>query len=204
VVSAVESTDAEVLRVLDKGHSHADTVAALALLRSHGIEMRPSLLPFTPWSTLPSYLDLLDFVAASDLVESVDPVQLSIRLLLPEGSLLLDRPEMRPHLTGSLDAGGHAWRHPDPLMDGLAAAVAVLVAGATDAGEDPRLTHGRVRDLAAGAAATAGISWSAVPPPVAGSPGPPAAERPRLSEPWFCCAEPTAAQQQTATARTRL
>ena len=196
VVSAVESTDDEVLRVLDKGHTRADTEAALRLLRGHGIELRPSLLPFTPWSSLGSFLDLLDAVAAWDLVDSVDPVQLSIRLLLPEGSLLLGRPETEPHLTGARDeVGSHLWRHPDPAMDGLAAAVGSRVAADADAGADPRATHAAVRALAAAAAAGAGIAWEELPPPVtAGMAWAPRGGRPRLSEPWFCCAEPTPAQ----------
>jgi len=36
-----------------------------------------------------------DLIAGSDLIDSVDPVQLSIRLLVPPGSLLLARPEMQ-------------------------------------------------------------------------------------------------------------
>ena len=39
-------------------------------------------------------------IAAGDLIDSVDPVQLSIRLLVPPGSLLLALPEMREHLRG--------------------------------------------------------------------------------------------------------
>jgi hypothetical protein len=193
VVSAVESTDATVLRILDKGHTHADTLTALGVLRAHGLELRPSLLPFTPWSGLGSYLELLDFVAACDLTESVDPVQLSIRLLLPAGSLLLEHPEMLPHLTATSDASGYRWRHPDPAVDRLAAAVAELVASAADSAEPPRITHRRIRGLAAAAAAKAGIDWRAAPPPPA-SRGSAGWERPRLSEPWFCCAEPTGAQ----------
>jgi hypothetical protein len=41
-------------------------------------------------------LDVLDFVAEHDLIGNVDPVQYTIRLLLPEGSLLLDHPELEP------------------------------------------------------------------------------------------------------------
>jgi hypothetical protein len=43
-------------------------------------------------------LDILDFVAEHDLIGNVDPVQYTIRLLLPEGSLLLDHPELEAHL----------------------------------------------------------------------------------------------------------
>ena len=191
VVSAVESLSPTVLRILDKGHAPGDARRAVALLRGHGIEMRPSLLPFTPWSTLADYLELLDFVTGCDLVDNVDPVQLSIRLLLPEGSLLLDREEMRPHLRGYDPATfSHLWQHPDPRMDALQAEVGRLVAAGADSGTAPAEVHLRVRELAAAAAAEAGIDWGAATPravlEVTG--------RPRLSEPWFCCAEPTERQ----------
>src|SRR3984893_1841394 len=68
----------KVEHILDKGHSADDVLAALGICRSLGIELRPSLLPFTPWSTLRDHIDLLDLILANGLVDSVDPVQLSI------------------------------------------------------------------------------------------------------------------------------
>ncbi len=69
----------------------ADVSEAVVLLREHGIEVRPSWLPFTPWTTVDDLVELVDFVVAHDLVANVDPVQYSVRLLVPEGSLLLGR-----------------------------------------------------------------------------------------------------------------
>ena len=91
VVSALESVNDEILARLDKGHTTAEAVLALDLLREHGIETRPSFMPFTPWTTPRDVLEIVDFVAAHDLVANVDPVQYTIRLLVPEGSLLLER-----------------------------------------------------------------------------------------------------------------
>jgi hypothetical protein len=191
VVSAVESTSSRVLEMLDKGHSADDVLAALGICRALGVELRPSLLPFTPWSTLRDQIELLDLIVDNDLIDSVDPVQLSIRLLVPPGSLLLSLPEMREHLNGYDPEGfSHLWQHPDPRMDLLQAQIAALVASDADAGIAPRSTHLGVRHLSAQAVADAGLSW-----PGSGKPLP--AQRaapPRLSEPWFCCAEPTAAQ----------
>ena len=191
IVSAVESTSPRVLELLDKGHSPDDVLTALRLCRALGIELRPSLLPFTPWSTLRDQLDLLDMIAGNDLIDSVDPVQLSIRLLVPPGSLLLELPEMREHLLGYDPEGfSHLWQHPDPVMDALQAEIAALVAADTDAGGSPRSTHAAIRRLSAEVAAGSGLVWRD-----ADAPLPP--ERlapPRLSEPWFCCAEPTTAQ----------
>ena len=191
VVSAVESTSPRVLELLDKGHSADDALEALRICRSLGIELRPSLLPFTPWSTLRDQIELLDMIAGNELVDSVDPVQLSIRLLVPPGSLLLALPEMRTHLRGYDPAGfSHLWQHPDPVMDTLQTEIAALVAADADAGVPPRSTHAAIRRLTARAAADSGLPWPDAArelPPQRGAP-------PRLSEPWFCCAEPTTAQ----------
>ncbi len=191
IVSAVESTSPRVLEILDKGHSADDVLAALGICRSLGIELRPSLLPFTPWSTLRDHIDLLDLILANGLVDSVDPVQLSIRLLVPPGSLLLALPEMREHLLGyEPESFSHLWQHPDPPMDRLQADIAAVVAADADASVRPRSTHATIRRLTAAAADAAGLDWAdsrAALPPEGDTP-------PRLSEPWFCCAEPTTAQ----------
>jgi hypothetical protein len=55
-------------------------------------------MPFTPWTTPRDVLEIVDFVATHDLVANVDPVQYTIRLLVPEGSLLLERKDLREHL----------------------------------------------------------------------------------------------------------
>ena len=116
-----------ILGYLDKGHTVADASKAIVLLRRHGIEVRPSWLPFTPWTTIDDLIDLVDFVVAHDLVPNVDPVQYTVRLLVPEGSLLLGRPEMTDHL-GPYDADrlGWTWAHPDPSMDELQRELAAL------------------------------------------------------------------------------
>ena len=64
------------------------------------MEIRPSWLPFTPWTTADDLADILEFISQHDL--DVDPVQVTIRLLIPEGSLVLDVPERDPSLSGFL------------------------------------------------------------------------------------------------------
>ena len=75
------------LERLGLAHARADEAAqAVALLREHGIEIRPSWLPFTPWATPQDILEILDFVIANEMVGNVDPIQYTIRLLVPKGS----------------------------------------------------------------------------------------------------------------------
>jgi radical SAM superfamily enzyme YgiQ (UPF0313 family) len=180
VISAFETVDDDVLARLDKGHTAAEAAAAVALLRRHGIEIRPSFLPFTPWTTVDSVLDLLDFVAALDLVGNVDPVQYTIRLLLPEGSLLLDDPGIGPCLHG-YDAERLSWRwsSPDPAVDRLQARLVGIVEQSVAAGEPIETAYLRVR--AAALEAASGRAAGHVPVTAGAADG-----RPRLTEPWFC------------------
>ncbi len=159
ITSAVESLNDTVLRALDKGHSALDVPLALGLARDAGFDLRPTFLPYTPWTGLEDLAALLDFIAAHEL--EVEPVQLSLRLLIPPGSRIL---EVAGPWLGALDPAefGYRWTHMDPRVDEQQRAVAQAVhAGAT------------LDDLRAllGAA--------------------PAKARPRrkiarLTEPWFC------------------
>lgn len=96
IVSAVESLNDNVLQHLEKGHTAADAIAAFTLTEQAGIALRPSLLPFTPWETLESYIKLLSFFETHHLIEHIDPVHLSIRLLIPPGSALLPTTNTSP------------------------------------------------------------------------------------------------------------
>jgi radical SAM superfamily enzyme YgiQ (UPF0313 family) len=187
VVSAFETVDDDVLERLDKGHTVADEVDALELLRDHGIEVRPSFLPFTPWTTLAGMVELVDFVAENGLAANVDPVQYTIRLLLPDGSLLLGHPDLPPHLDGYDPAQlSWRWRSPDPAVDELQAQLAALVESRVATGEPAAATYLAV---ARAVRAAAGVGGEPVVPESAFT-----HEPPRLTESWFCCAEPTGAQ----------
>jgi len=124
---------------------------------------------------------MLDFVEAGGLVDAVDPIQYSLRLLVPPGSLLADYPAMRPHL-GALVEGAfsYAWTHPDPRMDALQAEVARIVEAAAEGHADEAVTFDRVR---AAVAATSGAPPRSLP---AGRALPDRVRPPRLTEPWFC------------------
>jgi radical SAM superfamily enzyme YgiQ (UPF0313 family) len=172
VVSAFESTDDSTLARLDKGHTVADAARVVALLRDHGIEIRPSFLPFMPWTTVAHVRDLAVFVAEHDLVGNVDPVQYTIRLLLPPGSLLLDDPDVAASIESyDADALSYVWSASDPTVDELQRELAALVERSVAAGESIPTTYGRVRE-------TLGLSSLIE---VGSTEG-----RPRLTEPWFC------------------
>jgi len=181
VVSAVESLSDTVLTNLQKGHTRANLFEALAIMRQAGIALRPSLVSFTPWTTLDDYLDVFEVVQREGLIDHVDPVQYAIRLLIPPGSMLLEHAAVRPFL-GPLDQAAftYQWTHPDPRMDALHRTVTSLVEESTKADEDPALTFARIRALAY---ATRDGGRPAVVP---GQTAPGRSRPPRLSEPWFC------------------
>ena len=182
IVSAVESLNDAVLENLQKGHTSADVFAVIDLLKEVGIALRPSFVPFTPWETLDSYLYILDCVEKQGLIDHIDPVQYTIRLLVPPGSSLLAQPTIQPYL-GPLDqeSFSYLWTHPDPRMDELHKAVSVAVESASQIGEDAFVTFHRVRNLAY---AAIGREESAITFPMDLEPD--RKRPPRLTEDWFC------------------
>ncbi|MCH6557442.1 MAG: B12-binding domain-containing radical SAM protein [Nitrospirae bacterium] len=189
VVSAVESFSDAVLARLEKGHTRADALAGVDIVRSAGITLRPSLVAFTPWTTLEDYLEMFEIVEAEDLIDAVDPVQYSIRLLLPPGSALLAKPEVKRFLE-PLDQENfqYRWTHPDPRMDALHQSVTAAVEATAGTDEDPAVTFDRLRGLACAVADRQPADS------VLSNRGPARRRLPRLTESWFCCAEPTAGQ----------
>jgi radical SAM superfamily enzyme YgiQ (UPF0313 family) len=176
VTSAVESVDDDVLAILDKGHTRADFVEAVAWCREAGVTIVPTFVAFHPWLALDGYCDLLDTIAELDLVDHVAPIQLAIRLLLPQGSRLLTREEMRPHI-GAFDAGTltYRWTHPDPAVDALHDRVAHIVGTRLTA--DRRAVFAEISELAH---AHAGVRMPS------SRPVRDRATVPYLNEPWYC------------------
>ena len=124
VTTAVESLDDAVLEKLEKGHTRADFFEASQWMRDVGLPLAPTFIPFTPWTTWEGYRDFLRTLAAMDLAAQVAPIQLAIRLLIPEGSRLLALSEAQS-IVGPFDPKGlvYPWRHADRRLDELCAAL---------------------------------------------------------------------------------
>ena len=183
IVSAVESLNDNVLRHLEKGHTSADISEVFDLMAQVEIPLRPSLMPFSPWETLESYITLLNFVEERRIIEHIDPVHFSIRLLLPPGSALLTTPDSRQWLR-ELDAAAFTfrWQHPDPRMDALHRKVAILVEEADRAKSNPVETFFHIKAIAL---AAAGKSLNGLEEKQYEGYGAPKA-LPHLTETWFC------------------
>jgi Radical SAM superfamily/B12 binding domain len=184
VTTAVESLDDRVLKILEKGHTRVDFIAAVDRCREAGLTLVPTFVAFHPWISLAGYCDLLDTIASLDLVDHVAPIQLAIRLLIPRGSRLLELAEVRT-LANTFDPKtlSFLWSHPDPNVDTLQHEVAAIVG--------KRLTSNRQEAFAAISALAhmrAGIACS----PRTFSNGSKCV--PYVDEPWYCCAEPNPEQ----------
>ncbi len=181
VTTAVESVQNHVLDILDKGHTRKDFHEVVEVCGMAELFLAPTFVPFTPWTTLDSYLDLLTVIGGLGLVNSVAPVQLTIRLLIPPGSCLL-KLEMVREIVGPLDEAAliYPWSNSDPRVDDLHAQISSLVQRADGKRNEEifsaiwQLAHDRAGRSARSA-------------PIAKTRRVPA----KLSEPWYCCAEPT-------------
>jgi len=179
VTSAVESVDDTVLAHLAKGHTRADFEEAVTLCRQAGLAMTPTFVAFTPWTTVATYIDLLQMLARLNLIEDVAPIQLAIRLLVTDASRLLELPDIQDAI-GPFDPASltFPWTHVDPDVDALQRDVMALVTGAGHS--DRAASFTAIWELAHRRA---------------GRPAPaldPIESRPAayISEPWYCCAEP--------------
>lgn len=187
VVSAVEAVDDAVLALLAKNHTGADFDVAVQLLREVDIAFAPTFVAFTPWTTLEGYIKLLGRLADLRLVESVPPIQLAIRLLIPSGSYLLEL----PGFTDLIDVYdqqmlGYPWKHTNPLVDELQRHIQTLVESGEQHGLGRREVFEQIWSMAH---QMLGGQVPELPADLGNS-------IPHMSEPWYCCAEPTSQQLQ--------
>ena len=180
VISAVESVDDKVLNSLDKGHTRKDFLQVVKSFRQLGMTLHPTFVPFTPWTTLSGYLDLLHVLQDQDLIENVAPIQLAIRLLIPAGSRLLELEDVH-RLAPRFDPEAlvYPWRNPHPGVDALCEEIAEIVA----AGEKQKRSREAIFEeiLEAAHSAAGGRTKPAAQPALLSR-----AAIPYLNEPWYC------------------
>lgn len=189
ITAAVEAVDDQILEHLDKNHTNADFGRAVHLVRSAGIALAPTFVPFSPWTTLEGYIALLARLVELELIESVPPIQLAIRLLVPQGSELLKLPGFM-EILDAFDPAllGYPWRHADARVDTLHQEIQAWVMEAESKALPRQDIFLHIWNLAHRAA---GLEAPPLPQGRVQNPGP------RLSEPWYCCAEPTDQQLQS-------
>jgi hypothetical protein len=188
VTTAVESVDDTILEYLDKGHTAAEFEQVVSLMKQHEIALAPTFIPFTPWTTISNYIDLLNKIAELKLIMSVNPVQLSLRLLIPSGSRILELPKQETCITDFNPASlGYTWVHRDAEVDVLQESIRNWTEQAESEGLSRLEIFNGIRRIALSAA---GSDEKDVTEEQCGEPVP------VHSESWYCCAEPT--EQQLA------
>jgi radical SAM superfamily enzyme YgiQ (UPF0313 family) len=179
VTSAVEAVDDGILERLEKGHTRADFVASVDLCRDAGLSLVPTFVAFTPWTTVEGYQDLLETVSSLGLVEHVAPVQWGLRLLVTQGSRLLELDDLASQLAPfDPKTLTYPWPHRDPRVDALQRAIMGMV------GVRHPATRAEIFERVWALAAAAGT-----PGHLAAHPRPAAINRatvPYLDEPWYC------------------
>jgi radical SAM superfamily enzyme YgiQ (UPF0313 family) len=178
VTTAVESVDDRVLGWLDKGHTRADFERVVEHARQVPLTLAPTFVAFTPWTTIESYCDLLQTIDRLGLAEHVAPIQLAIRLLVTEGSRLLELPDVRT-LVGAFSPRTltYPWAHPDPRVDNLQKQIEALVG--VNLSAPRRELFARTWEIAHEAAGLGAARYVAADVP-------PRATIPYLNEPWYC------------------
>ena len=176
VTSAVESFDDAVLAKLEKGHTHADFIDVVRHCSAIGLVLSPTFVAFTPWTTLETYAGMLREIERLGLVPAVSPIQYAIRLLIPQGSRMLELDDVRA-LVERFDPTSltHVWRHRDARVDALQRTLEQLVGQRLNA---PR------GDVFAGVWDLAHEAAGLAPPPR--EPLLARAAVPYLNEPWYC------------------
>ena len=179
VTSAVESVDDMVLEKLDKHHTRSDFLEVVRRFQEIGLTLQPTFLPFNPWTSLESYLELLEILQENDLVENVAPIQLAIRLLIPAGSRLLELDEVSA-IVGRFDESAmvYPWKHSDPRVDALSKELQQIVHTGEKLNQSRSRIFERIETAARGAAGA--------PPLLKQPPMVSRATIPYLTEPWYC------------------
>lgn len=179
VTSAAESVDDEVLLFLQKNHTAADLPKVIQLLDEAGLAFNPTWIPFTPWTTREGFREFLQALHIWGLVERMAPIQWTIRLLLTNGSKLLELPQIQ-EMVGRFnpESLAYEWAYADAKMEDFYEEVVDLVKWGLQAQTS---RWGIFKNL-----------WECVNTHLALSPAlPPAilasrAAFPYLNEPWYC------------------
>ena len=183
VISAFETTNDHVLNILQKNHSSNDLNKAVELSLENNIDIRPTWMPFSPWTEQNDLISIIKLIENYKLRETVDPIQLTIKLLVPKNSLILKRPEMKEYLLDYDPASfSYAWKYKFPNIDNIQNELFTYVLQHESENEYAQYL-GLVDILESHTNETLLNSEKYSQRIV-----------PKLSETWFCCAEPNKIQ----------
>ena len=183
VISAFETTNDLVLSILEKNHTSNDLNTSIEISQDFGIDVRPTWMPFSPWTELNDLSNIVNLIEKYKLRETVDPIQLTIKLLIPKHSLIIKKPEINKYL-GNYEKNSLSfkWKYENNDVEKLQSSLFDFILHNSELDEhkqylgmvniiekftDTELLKNSTYDFK---------------------------NVPKLSETWFCCAEPSKIQ----------
>lgn len=183
VISAFETTNDFILNILQKNHSSYDIEKATEISLLNNMDIRPTWMPFTPWTEIKDLHNIVSFIEKYQLRETVDPIQLTIKLLIPKKSLILTKPEIRKYIgVYDQESFSYLWSYKNPQVGELQETLFEYILQSYDTDENTQYKDmvtlieefSNVKLLS-----TNGYDYK---------------QTPKLSESWFCCSEPNQIQ----------
>ena len=183
VISAFETTNDKVLNILQKNHTSDDLRTAVELSLENNIDIRPTWMPFSPWTEKSDLVNIIKLIENYKLRETVDPIQLTIKLLIPKNSLILQSGEIKQYLE-SYDPSSfsYSWKYENSVIDEIQNSLFNYVLENESVDEYTQYL-GLVK-----------IIESYTDNPLLVHSDYPMKNVPKLSETWFCCSEPNKIQ----------
>ena len=183
VISAFETTNDLVLSILEKNHTSNDLNNSIEISQDFGIDIRPTWMPFSPWTELNDLSNIVKLIEKYELRETVDPIQLTIKLLIPKHSLIIKKPEINKYL-GNYEKNSLSfkWKYENNDVEKLQSSLFDFILNNSEL-DDHKQYLGMVNIIEkctdTKLLTNSSYDFKNVP---------------KLSETWFCCAEPSKIQ----------
>ena len=171
------------IRDSQKNHTSDDLRTAVELSLENNIDIRPTWMPFSPWTEKSDLVNIIKLIENYKLRETVDPIQLTIKLLIPKNSLILQSGEIKQYLE-SYDPSSfsYSWKYENSVIDEIQNSLFNYVLENESVDEYTQYL-GLVK-----------IIESYTDNPLLVHSDYPMKNVPKLSETWFCCSEPNKIQ----------
>ena len=183
VISAFETTNDLVLSILEKNHTSNDLNTSIEISQDFGIDVRPTWMPFSPWTELNDLLNIVNLIEKYKLRETVDPIQLTIKLLIPKHSLIIKKPEINKYL-GNYEKNSLSfkWEYENNDVEKLQSSLFDFILNNSELNEHKQyLGMVNIIEKCTDTKLLTNSSYDFK-------------NVPKLSETWFCCAEPSKIQ----------
>ena len=180
VISAFETTNDLVLSILEKNHTSHDLNNSIEISQDFGIDIRPTWMPFSPWTELNDLSNIVKLIEKYELRETVDPIQLTIKLLIPKHSLIIKKPEINKYL-GNYEKNSLSfkWEYENNDVEKLQSSLFDFILNNSELDEHKQyLGMVNIIEKCTDTKLLTNSSYDFK-------------NVPKLSETWFCCAEPS-------------